>query len=403
MGGVSGRCQVEPSHTSSNVDAEGPTALTVLELGGGPRRPSSRPSVATAIAYACVVGPGRSLRGRCAAWLVERLADVLHGDGARRGSSGSRHCGCVNGASRDPSSGRVPLAGTEGMSGSGGAGSASLGPKARNYEVVELSSLQRLDDTGVQAVASGNRTRRRCSGPSGEAGTTSRPDACRAATRRRSTDRVDGSQEFVGGHIEHEHDGAGAEGAAGPRTPLVTHKLVEGPADVGIAEPKPLDAAPAVSTRCPSPSNASPHHRGSDRLGQASGRCSSHRCMCSPRAQPLRPSARFRPGGLESIRRRNGELTRSRSRRDRGDDLLETGLTTASPAAQAAGRPRVGDAAAVAVPGAGVRWPERDVTVAPTTVEAVDGTDGRRSSPCRSWSSPHRSPDRLGREAPIRV
>src|SRR4051794_18242567 len=116
-----------------------------------------------------------------------------------------------------------------------------------NREAVEAGSPQRLDDIGVQTVAC-------CPEPHQPAGLVVPDRPCErpgAPTDRALaetelvadplTGRVDRKpRQLVGVYVEHEYDCADFQGV-GVAEELPSHpQLVEGPADVGRAEPKPL-------------------------------------------------------------------------------------------------------------------------------------------------------------------
>src|SRR5206468_1652103 len=75
-------------------------------------------------------------------------------------------------------------------------------------------------------------------------GSVAPPDRALAETQLLAdplTGRVEGEPwEFVGVHVEHEHDGTGVQGVGRTEEPAGHPLLLEGPADVGVAEPKPL-------------------------------------------------------------------------------------------------------------------------------------------------------------------
>ena len=257
-------------------------------------------------------------------------------------SSGVSPLRLCHGASRDPSSGpgrpQVPAETASSAPELSFSSSSEGSVTARR----SMSSLQRLDDTGSRpSRAVQNCTRRRCSTfQTGQARgrSTSSSGRLPSPTRRRST-HLPGGWRARGVRRRHSSTSTTApasRASVGPRSSPVTHSSSRG-------QPMSVSRNRSRSTPRPpfrrdgrSPSNASPHHRGSNRLGQASGRRSRHRraargdSPASIRSVPARWS--------ESIRRRNGELTRSRLYDAIADEMTSNRLTTFSPAARA-GRP----------------------------------------------------------------
>ena len=93
-----------------------------------------------------------------------------------------------------------------------------------NRVAVELSSLQHADDIGVKpSRAVQNRTRRRCSWfqtGHGMAGTTNGSLAETQLVADPLTGRVEGrALEFIGVHVEHEHDRADFQGVGRTEEP----------------------------------------------------------------------------------------------------------------------------------------------------------------------------------------